>query len=372
MLTKRRLLIVSVLLLTTLWIGCSPQPVIVVEKAPNHQALFDNRSGWIGADGANSVPLSASKTLWLFGDTLVGEVRGGRRIKSKLINNSIAIQHGRGDFKSKIDFFYNKKDGSPAAFVLPLDGRGWLWPYHGITTKSGLFIFFIQIDYTEIDSPFGFRPIGGWLGHISNPHDPVNTWKIKQEKIPWIQTSLKRNLIFGSALLKSGGYIYIYGTDEDIINGSHFRHMILARILEDSFPGLENWEFHSNGSWARDLSKATRLCKDMPNEYSVTYIAEWRKYALVYSQTNLSEKIALRLANTPYGPWEDPINLYRCPENDPDKNVFCYAAKAHSDLFPHNSQFILTYIANAADMNLLNDNSNLYTPQFLKITFETR
>lgn len=58
---------------------------------PGHDAAFENKSGWTGADGAYSVAISDDIILWLFGDTWVGEVQNGRHVNADLINNSIAI-----------------------------------------------------------------------------------------------------------------------------------------------------------------------------------------------------------------------------------------------------------------------------------------
>ena len=64
------------------------------KHAADLDARFQNTNGWIGADGSYSVPLSKDTTLWLFSDTFVGEIRGGKRVKARMINNSVAIQNG--------------------------------------------------------------------------------------------------------------------------------------------------------------------------------------------------------------------------------------------------------------------------------------
>ena len=64
------------------------------KAAPEWDALFQRNSGWIGADGDYSIPLTQDTTLWLFSDTLVGKVKDGKRIETSMINNSIALQRG--------------------------------------------------------------------------------------------------------------------------------------------------------------------------------------------------------------------------------------------------------------------------------------
>src|ERR1017187_10997770 len=86
------------------------------KAAPEWDALFQRESGWIGADGAYSIPLTGDTTLWLFSDTFVGKVKDGKRLDARMINNSIALQRGT----NAPEFFYGTAaDGKPASFIKP-------------------------------------------------------------------------------------------------------------------------------------------------------------------------------------------------------------------------------------------------------------
>ncbi|HNB23843.1 MAG TPA: hypothetical protein PKZ32_15615, partial [Candidatus Melainabacteria bacterium] len=52
---------------------------------------------WDGADGAMTVELSPTKTLWLFGDTLIAGGPKQGHPHRKMINNSVAIQDSSCD-----------------------------------------------------------------------------------------------------------------------------------------------------------------------------------------------------------------------------------------------------------------------------------
>ena len=54
----------------------------MAEPAPDLDALFQTTNGWIGSDGDYSIQLNSSTTLWLFGDTVIGQVRDGKRINA--------------------------------------------------------------------------------------------------------------------------------------------------------------------------------------------------------------------------------------------------------------------------------------------------
>ena len=73
--------------------GCTSPPAVKVDVHPGFDALFDNRKGWTGADGAYSLPLSDELILWLFGDTWLGDIRNGAHVNATIVNNTVAIQH---------------------------------------------------------------------------------------------------------------------------------------------------------------------------------------------------------------------------------------------------------------------------------------
>src|ERR1700722_10661772 len=54
--------------------------------------VFDRHDRWTGADCAGTVNLHDGRMLWLFGDTWIGSIRGGRRLPgATMVNNSIAV-----------------------------------------------------------------------------------------------------------------------------------------------------------------------------------------------------------------------------------------------------------------------------------------
>src|SRR5262245_25387519 len=94
------------------------------EPAPELNALFERTSGWVGADGVYSVALKPDRIIWLFSDTWVGQVRDGKRTDATIVNNSLAIQKGKGA-KVELEFIVRQNDQKkPTAFITPADERG--------------------------------------------------------------------------------------------------------------------------------------------------------------------------------------------------------------------------------------------------------
>jgi hypothetical protein len=366
---KKRILKYSWLAALLLIVACASQPAIRVEPLPGYDAVFDRQEGWTGGDGVYSVPLADRTILWLFGDTWLGDVRQNVHVDATIVNNTIAIQHGRLPRGAAVEFYSGRTpEGKAAAFIRPPDGRGWLWIYHGAVIQEQLYLFMVQIERSAEPPAAGFRIIETWLGQVANYGDSPHNWKISQQRIPWGSYSSAVTL-FGSWVLKQGQWIYIYGTTEDVADGYHHKYMILARAPAGGLARFNQWQFYANGRWLADFKKAQRLCAGMANEYSVSYLPALDQYIAVYSPGESVDTIAARFAPRPWGPWRDPVSLFRCPEASWGENIICYAAKGHPDISEAADELIVSYIANSIDFETMVSDARLYRPRFIKVKF---
>lgn len=335
------------------------------QSAPEYDQLFQRTNGWTGADGNFSVALTNDLTLWLFSDTFVGEVRNGHRTNATMINNSAAWQRGTDPARAKVDFFHGKSpDGKPAALITPADGKGWFWLFDGVMSHRKLFLFLVQIERTDEKSVFGFRQIGLWLGEVSNPLAPPTQWNVAQKKIPFAQFGAGEHRSFGSAVLVTNGFVYIYGVHEQKKSG---KKMILARAPEADPGNFAAWRFRTRDGWSTNASEMADLCDGMASEYSVSWMPSLRRYVLICTENGLSDKIIARTAAEPWGPWSESTVVYRCPETAWDKRIFCYSAKAHPMLAASPDELIVTYAANSFEFTQLFNDARLYWPRFVRV-----
>jgi hypothetical protein len=349
----------------TLWSANASSADWNAESAPQYNRLFQQTNGWIGADGDFTVALTNGLTLWLFSDTFIGEVRDGRRVHATMINNSAALQHGVDPANARVEFFHGKSpDGKPAALIKPADGKGWLWLFDGVMANGKLFLFLAQIERTDDKSVFGFRQIATWLGEVSNPFAPPTQWHVMQRKIPFAKFKAGENRSFGSALLVTNGFIYIFGTRERKETG---KRMILARAPEAALENFAAWQFRTRDGWSINEEAATDLCDGMASEFSVSWLPSLRRFILICTEKGLSEKIVVRTAIEPWGQWSAPTVVYRCPEVMWDKQIFCYAAKAHPMLSSATNELIVTYAANSFEFVQIVNDARLYRPQFVRV-----
>src|ERR1700744_4818503 len=195
------------------------------ESLPEYDRLFQRTNGWIGADGDFTVTLPDNSTLCLYSDMFIGKVRDGHRQPEKMINNSAARQRGTNLSDISVEFFYRRgSDGGPQSLVTPTDGQGWFWIFGATMVQERLFMFLPQLDHAPGNSAFSFCRIGEWLGTVSNPLAPPAEWQIPQTKIPFEQSRAGDDRCFGSALLVTNGFVYVYGTH----GTGHGTKMILA------------------------------------------------------------------------------------------------------------------------------------------------
>ncbi len=350
--------------------ACGGQPALRVEPLPSYDALFETHRGWTGADGAYTVRLSDSETLWLFGDTWWGDIRDGRHEDATIVNNSVAIQSGLSPPDAVVRFYCGRApDGKPRAFIQPMDGQGWLWIYHGALAPDGLYLFLMQMQRTLSPAAFGFKTTAVWVGHVANYRDPPGQWRIVQHRLPWVAFSAAGNTFFGSWVLKKDGFFYVYGIAEEKINGRSRKSMILARTPQNGLTDFDQWRFYAAGKWISDFTGAGHLCENMANEYSVSFVADLGKYVAVYSQDGFSKNIIARFAPAPWGPWSKPVTFYQCPEAAGNKGIICYAAKGHPGLSMASDELLITYVANSIDFYIMAANARLYRPRFLRIRF---
>jgi hypothetical protein len=339
----------------------TPQPL------PEFNAHFDRTDGWIGGDGDYSVPFGDGRTLWLYSDTWVGKVRDGKRIDAKIVNNTVALQRG-GLEKPTIDFVIRQDEKrQPTALIEPADGNGFYWLQDGLFADGRLYLFLTQIEKTSDTSAWGFRQIGQWLGVVTNPLDPPTEWKIEQHKLPFVDFTEDRELTFGTALLREGDILYVYGREDHRGRRRPLRRFLnVARVPLNSVADFSTWQFYHEGDWVADAAGSSHLADNLACEASVVALPKFEQYVLVYTEQGMSPEVVARTASKPWGPWSEKTTIYRAPDTDRDHEVFCYAGKAHPSLAT-GDELVISYCTNASSIWHVAADPRIYVPQFVRV-----
>jgi hypothetical protein len=340
--------------------------VVRAEPASEWNSRFAGKEGWIGGDCVYSAVLSRNRVLWLFGDSLLGSVRDGRREGAVMVNNTLGVQAREGKDAS-IRFVSGKgKDGKRAAVFVPSDDKGWFWPQAPIRLGDRLFVFLPQIERSKEPGVFGFRHVAQWLAVVENPDDEPEKWKVKQHRLPFATFRPDRDRSWGSAVLEDGGHLYVYGYDEEKGKGIGKKRLTVARVPVGKMTDFAAWRFRTADGWSDKPEDAAPLADAMASEFSVSRAPGGKGYIAVYTQNGLGERIVGRFADAPVGPWSAPRLLYLCPEMKKDKGVFSYAAKAHP-WASTGDELLVSYCVNTWEFARLFRDAAVYRPRFVRV-----
>jgi hypothetical protein len=372
--------------------ACSVKPVATVPKkelhytveaAPEWTTLFNRNSGWFGADGIFSIPLSGvdrvgntgnRETLLLFSDTYIGTVENNKpKPGNTMVNNTVAIVAGNSGAPDSIRFYYNSDGaGTPKSFFVPQNTNGpkqhfWLgdgfvnqeadnnlyiFAYHIQTTGAGVFDF-IEPDVSLIAMPRGSRPPFPKQRQIKTPLH-VN--------IPGVGEGN-----FGAGILVNtkwagaphpDGFVYVYaciGKD---------KNLYAARVKPKYFEDFSQWTYWNGQAWTPDIHQLKTITNAVSNELSVTPLPDGR-YALVFQVLGLSDKVGMRIGDSPAGPFGDIREIWRTPEAD--QGLFCYNAKAHPNLSKP-GELLISYNTITLDFwNDIQQDAHIYRPRFIRL-----
>jgi hypothetical protein len=321
---------------------------------------FPYQDGWLGGDGAYSVPLSPTRSLWLFGDTFVGRPGQPDREGARLVHNSIGVSECRNG-RFTIRYAWGRAaDGGPGDFLARPDGGGWWWLFGGFVHEGRLYLGLLEVERAAPRGPLAipFRHTGSSLARIENPGDDPARWRA--ELLPLARGAHAHPL---SAFAIHGPHLYLFAF-QDRDDGRHPR--FLARLplaaLEARPADLPAaLETRSAGGWIAGFrpDQALVLMDDDATEMSVRHHAASGRWVALYNFPDargpfpahpLSDAVHARTAAALEGPWSEPRPVFRIPELAPDAaardpNTGCYAAKEQPQ-FSRPGSVTFTYVCN--------------------------
>jgi hypothetical protein len=353
---------------------------------------FPYQQGWLGGDGAYSVPLSPTRSLWLFGDTFVGDPDQTDRVGAKLVHNSVAVSTCRAGERFALDYVWGHgEDGEPRAFLEHTES-GWWWLFGGFVHEGSLYVGLLEVESAAPRGPLGlpFRFTGTALARIDAPETDPRSWRPVL-----LPLSRSDHALPVGTLVSHGEYLYLF----TFLDPGDFRtrrvltRLPLARLAGggDLEPALET--LHEDGVWRAGFSpeQAKVLMEDPATEMSVEYHAELGRWIALYNYPDLrgdfpetppADGVYLRSAERLEGPWSERTLVFRIPElalepgAETDPNIGCYAAKEHPAFSPPGG-LTFTYVCNLftgagqdpyAILSRLQRRMDLYLPLAATIT----
>src|SRR5665647_518781 len=360
-----------------------------VEKADDWTNLFYRNSGWFGADGIFSIPLSGvdknnnqgnDSTLLLFGDTYIGEVKDGKPLPGNtMVNNTIAYIKGNDPDPSKIHFHYKQsKNGTPETFFVPQTSTEkkpqLFWLGDGFVNKelnNTLYIFGYKVERTG-PGVFDFIEPGVSIIAVPKGSKPPFTDQRQIETTLNIKSATLGEGNMGAGILVNtkwagtpnpDGYVYVYGCiGKD-------KSLVVARVKPKEFEKLDEWNYWNGNAWSKDINDLKAITNGVSNELSMTTLPDGR-YLLVFQVLGLSDKVGMRIAESPVGPFSDIIEIYTTPEWK--EGIWTYNAKAHPNLSKP-GELLISYNTITPDFwNDIQKDAHIYRPRFIKLKFDLK
>jgi hypothetical protein len=324
------------------------QPVLT--PAPEHFNKFNNvENGWCASDATISLLLPDGNTLWLWGDCIIGEKEPTFDVKNgaaTMINNSAIIEED-----GVLTTYFQGSMEDPSSLI-PGEGDDIFWPEHATIENDTVKIFAIRIIHEDTGIPgFNFRVGTTHMAYFTYP----GMEHIRTEEIADITDSTMR---FGTHVFEYGGYKYIFGKKDTLVDGYKYPVPMLARV-ENSVD--EPWQFYAgNDQWSNNCSEAVPV-GDRPMSESFFVYEKNGKFYLIMHEIWLIGELYILESDKLTGPWnkagsggiENKFAVIK-----PHGKNFTYNLFAH----PHFSQgedILISYNVNNSDFwPIFNDTRN--------------
>lgn len=319
---------------------------------PGFKQLFDTVTNqWLCADANYSIQLPDGSSLWLFGDTFLGDLDENGSIMPgfQFIRNSVI--HQTTDERIGL---YSGSFSTGASDFFPTNDDTWYWPAHGITLNDTLIIFLERYKHEESGTPgFDFVYDGTDLAYMS----PITLEIYFIDSIGF--SYVNKDIRFGNQILSDDdGYIYIYGRKDEYWGTARYAAPVVARV-ENDFKG--NWEFWGSGIWNSECQYTTTISENACSE-QFSVITYGDEYILITQETWLGKKIFATNSPNAFGPFtsSNQILIYETPES-----YFTYNTWAHIQ-YIENDNLLISYNVNGGWDSIVND-ADQYRARFLRI-----
>ena len=335
---------------------------LITTKDEHFTQLFQRDSGGLtGADGSISVPMPDGSSVFMMGDSFLGEVKNGQRDSTtKMINNTfVVVNPEQTDTHTLFQGTYD----NPSSFVIPENDPGkFYWPGSGFVRDS-VFHIFIDRFWIPGKGMWGFE-------YLSTDYFRYSWPDFKLLSVEPFKYTLEDSVHWGHAVLDEGQYIYSYGSraEENKICGAHVCRMQFGANGKLDF---ENVEFFNGTEWSKDpmaTKQMAGITSNISEQFSVFKYQD--KYILLSQERGIGTgEIYTYTSAQPSGPWGNKQMVYRTTESDNDKEIITYNAMAHPQ-YIENGELLICYNVNALKISRVFENVNNYRPVFLRVPME--
>ena len=319
-------------------------------------------NGWCASDATISLLLPDGKTLWLWGDCLVGVKESTYDVSnstSTFINNAAIIE------EDDVLRAYFTGTWQNASSLIPSVDGDIFWPEHATIENDTIKIFAIRISFEDTGVPgFGFRVLTTHMAYFTYP----GMDHIRTREIPYITDTTMR---FGTHVFEKDGFKYIYGKKDTIKDGFKYPVPMLARVVNSVD---EPWQFYAgNDTWSNDCSQAVPI-GDRPMSESFFVYEKGGKYYLIMHEIWLIGELYILESDKLTGPWnragtggiEKKIAVVKSPEENFTYNLFAHPHFKRGE----GDDLLITFNVNHRDFWPIWDDTRNYRARFYWLDVE--
>lgn len=355
----------------------------VIERASDWEALLDRTSGWTGADGIYSIPLSGAetpsdsdteRTLLVFSDTFIGKVDASNQRKdTRMVNNTYAILHGIQPDPQKIQFFWRTDaSGQPQSVFVPatpnIQPGDWYWLMDGVAIHDKIYVFALRLNSGSGGGIFNFKIVGvNLLAFALDAEDSVQNCQQFDTPLFYRNDAEGWEIVMGQAVMpmtvtscnpNPDGYLYVYGPR----SSSSKKELVAARVLPEEIANFSRWQYWDGAAWSAEIAHCAPITYGISQEFSVSPL-ENGKFILIFQ---FGDQVGFRIGDSPVGPFHFYREIWNCPEVLEDPYILVYNAKAHPHLSPP-GKLLISYNVNTLNFWDHFTNADIYRPRFITL-----
>jgi len=312
--------------------------------------------GITGGDGSISIDLKNGRSLFLWGDSFIGDVVDDSRAKdSKLIvGNTFTTIDDNGHIRT----YFSGTRNNPSAFLQPQKRKGcvnWYWPGNGCVSNGILHLFMSEFERTGTGT-FAFKYVG--CDYFRMDPNTLNVISKEHFNDPDIN-----GVHYGHAVLQDGNYVYVYGTKTDSLGVKASVH-VARGILKDN--RLQSWSYWDGTKWQDDPLRSSPLRGIRTSVSEQFNIIKLNGTVVLVTQDRMEDvkNIYSYTSESPSGPFSNCKLLYTVKEKnwDTDK-MMTYNTMAHPQ-YQKDGKILMCYNVNTHDDKKLFIKASLYRPRF--------
>jgi hypothetical protein len=302
----------------------NPFPVFSVSSGTPLLSQAPSTGAVVAQGGNYALPLPDGRTLWLLNNLWAGELKlDGQAAVWGIVDGASALVPSTSPYEQAGAFAYVADENKWPLPLLSGDLKEYsqvrkFWPRSGFCAAGKCHVFY-SIMNNFGPEPYDYFRVGQGVALAGNPAGPY----VKERRGGRYSMWNDIEPAFGSALwADEDGWVYVYGRSMQA-PGEYGAE--LARVKPEDLGSREKYSYYSlessSSAWTEDISDASAVLEDVPDEFSVSYNAHLKSYLAVYYEAE-GGRVLARQARYPWGPWGEPAPLLSCAKAD-----YCYGAK---------------------------------------------